>query len=615
MKPLRILILSDPYGKPSFAPRLRYLCDYLSRRGHRVDVYTEQWDEIPFPHAYPIHEIRLMKGGLWAMKAAMNLILNWKSRVFTRRVRKLTRNESYDLVFCTTFSTFPLQAALSIAREKNLPLVTDIRDLDEQVPGAQYQYHRGAWTRPWRQLYSRIEIRRRNRVIHEATAVTTISPWHVDFLKRINPNTRLIYNGYDPNQFYPEDIKTSEFRVSYIGRLYEFQSLSLIKECVSELNLPHLRLNIHTPDHEPLPIDAIGDEIRRSSVMIVLTNTEAKGMMTTKFFEALGCEKPVLCIPNDQGALADAIRKTKAGLASENKEEIKAFLLDKYREWQANGFTRQAVDEQEKQRFSREYQAKLFEQLFEELQSPVVSVIIPLYNAAEYLPECLESVIRQDTDARLEILIVNDGSTDDSLRITKEWVLHYANDPHRSVTVIDIPHAGQSAARNKGLEQAAGAYVTFVDADDRLDKDYIRTLLAHAGTYPIVQCGYRRFTNDGTILEEKRPKHFYRFTSPCMRLYRREVLQGLRFPEGMIYEDVIFSMNLWGKRPSYTLIPYTGYNYRLNAASTTSRTDRQARQTLFRALRDTQAPRWLKCYTKLRLRLHFWMEDLRKRPK
>jgi hypothetical protein len=76
----------------------------------------------------------------------------------------------------------------------------------------------------------------------------------------------------------------------------------------------------------------------------------------------LGCEKPVLCTPSDNGLLAQTIRDTHAGLASSDIEEIKAFILDKYHEWKATGYTHQAV--RNKESFSREKQAEQFEQLF-----------------------------------------------------------------------------------------------------------------------------------------------------------------------------------------------------------------------------------------------------------
>ena len=364
MKKLNILIVSDPYGKPSFAPRLRYLCNYLVAQGHQIAVYTEQFQQHDFPHAYPIIEKPLSYHTTWqwAWQSLWSLLTDWRNRRFSMWLQQQVADQLFNMVFCTTFSTFPLRAAQEIARAKQIPLIVDIRDLDEQVPGAQYQGHRQWWVRPFSRWYKQVNIRRRNHVLRLADAVTTISPWHVDFVRQFNPNVHLIYNGYDPSQFYAEDIPSDTFRIAYIGRIYEFQSTALVEQAVRELNLPHVEFNIHTPDCRPIPLSAVGDELRRSSMALVLTNPNAKGMMTTKFFEALGCEKPILCTPSDNGLLAETIRHTNAGLASSDIDEIKAFILEKYHEWQQNGFTRQAVIN--KEQFSRQQQAQQFEQLF-----------------------------------------------------------------------------------------------------------------------------------------------------------------------------------------------------------------------------------------------------------
>ena len=361
---LNILILADPFGKPSYAPRLRYLCNYLVGQGHHIVVYTEQFQSFDFPHSYPIIEkpISYHNTWQWAWQSLWSLLTDWRNRQFSRWVSEQVKDKSFDIVYCTTFSTFPLRAAHEIAQKLQLPLCVDIRDLDEQISGAQYQNHRQWWAKPFSYWYKQTNISRRNRVLRAADIVTTISPWHVDFIHQYNSNVHLIYNGYDPTQFYACDVHADTFRISYIGRIYAFQSTSLVEQAVSELNLPNVELNIHTPDCQPIPLNHVGDELRHSSMALVLTNPNAKGMMTTKFFEALGCEKPVLCIPSDNGILADTIRMTNAGLASSDLDEIKAFIFEKYQEWQQNGYTRQAVVQ--KEQFSREKQAQQFQQLF-----------------------------------------------------------------------------------------------------------------------------------------------------------------------------------------------------------------------------------------------------------
>lgn len=358
----RILILTDPYGKPSFGPRLRYMCDYLVRNGYEIRVITEEFEPIPFEHNYPITTIALYKNKYdWAIKSLRSLLFDWKNKIFTRKVRELIRDEEYDLVYCTTFSTFPLPTALAIAREKHIPLHVDIRDLDEQVPNAQYQSHRDWWTIFFRNWYKQTNITRRNAVLCQADSIATISPWHRAFLKHFNSNVHLIWNGYDPQVFYPDDIPSEKFLIGYFGKVYPFQHPELIEEIIRSMDNPEIQLDWHTPEHNPLPLGKVADGIRRCSILLVLTDPRAHGMMTTKFYEALGCEKPILCIPSDNGLLAEVIKATNAGLSSSDPEEIKSFILEQYAIWKKQRFTHQDI--KMKESFSRETLARQTEQI------------------------------------------------------------------------------------------------------------------------------------------------------------------------------------------------------------------------------------------------------------
>lgn len=363
MKP-RALILSDPFTPPAYTPRLRFLCEHLTQEGWDIDLYTEFYEPISFEHDYPIHEINVYRTRRlveWMLKSAWSILTDWRNRYFSQQVRKAVSGKQYDIVICCTFSTFPLRAAWDIAKERHIPLHVDLRDVDEQVPGAQYQQHRQWWLRPFRAWYRKVNINRRNRVIRQASSISSVSPWHVDFIKQYNKNVHLIYNGYDKEQFYWSEVKNDKFLISYIGKIYEFQDMHCIEEAIREIGKDDIVLN---RQHGGIPTNQVGNAIRRSSIMIVLTNKAAKGMMTTKFYEALGCEKPVLCYPDDNGVLSDTIRHTNAGIATDDKEAIKAFILDKYAEWKKNGFTHQAVNQELKQQFTRQYQAKQFELLF-----------------------------------------------------------------------------------------------------------------------------------------------------------------------------------------------------------------------------------------------------------
>lgn len=225
----------------------------------------------------------------------------------------------------------------------------------------------------------------------------------------------------------------------------------------------------------------------------------------------------------------------------------------------------------------------------------MISFIVPIYNAEQYLPACLDSLLGQ-TVRDLQIILVNDGSTDGSLAVAQRYA---AQDTRIEIYVQS--HAGQSAARNKGLSYVKGDYLAFVDADDTIDTNWCEILLRAIEGVDYVQSGY----NDTKI-----PCHRYQFTSPCMRLYRRSAIEKLRFTEGMIYEDVIWSVDLWMRNVRCRRIRYGGYHYTANPHSTTSQRHPEAEQRVFAELkkRVPQADRkgkMILLYTIIRLKLHF----------
>lgn len=124
-----------------------------------------------------------------------------------------------------------------------------------------------------------------------------------------------------------------------------------------------------------------------------------------------------------------------------------------------------------------------------------ISVIIPVYNCATYLRRCVESVLTQ-TYKNLEIICVNDGSTDESGAILTELMKKDSR-----IRVICQENKGVSAARNAGIKLATGEWITFVDADDAIESDMYENLLNHVTNddIDIVHCGYKRISLDGTI--------------------------------------------------------------------------------------------------------------------
>ena len=231
----------------------------------------------------------------------------------------------------------------------------------------------------------------------------------------------------------------------------------------------------------------------------------------------------------------------------------------------------------------------------------MISIIVPIYNAEKYLPACLDSLLNQ-TECDLQIVLVDDGSTDGSWSIAQK----YAAKDNR-IELIQQKHAGQSATRNNGLKHAKGEYIAFVDADDTIASDWCEKHLAAIEGMAYVQSGYQR--NGKTFL----PKNSYQFTSPCMRLYRKKTIEDLLFTEGMIYEDVVWSVDLWLRDLPCHMIRYAGYHYTSNPNSTTSRPHPNAQKKVFAILRQRAGETALKgkmiiLYTIMRLKLHFLLQ-------
>ncbi len=213
----------------------------------------------------------------------------------------------------------------------------------------------------------------------------------------------------------------------------------------------------------------------------------------------------------------------------------------------------------------------------------LISVIVPVFNVEEYLEECLESIQCQ-TYKNLEIILVNDGSTDSSKEICERYC---KQDPR--FHLINQENQGQSVARNNGLIAAKGKFITFIDSDDVIKNDMLEQLLKHMTSeeMDIVECWY---TNDKKEIEIPSPENVkivFQGNSqealvslckdnivrlnPVAKLFRRQVILNFPFLEGFIYEDVYGGMGILKHIHKMVKIDYTGYYYRVRSGSIMNR--------------------------------------------
>ncbi|MDR2139291.1 MAG: glycosyltransferase [Tannerella sp.] len=416
---MKILILCDLFP-PAFGPRMGYLCKYLRRAGWEPVVITESVPDETF--AFLKEEVETVRiryyhargrffGALeWGCIFLLDLLFGYKDYRMYRKALKLIRKHPFRLVLCSTYRTFPLPAARRIARKARLPLVADLRDIVEQAEGHEFVAHTlpGWWglDRWIISAFLRHGRRQRNRVLGDAARITSVSPWHVALLKSFNPRVELIYNGYDPELFHPAPVRSRQFYITYTGRIIYaghtlnralrdpellFRALVRLDEeqvitpetcCVrwftDEKSQQFIRqeaekyaLTKYMAFYSYVPASRVPALLNESAVLLVLTNRTGeqgpKGVMTTKFFEALAVGKPVLCVRGDEGCLEEVINRTRAGLSAHRAEEVYRFLETHYRQWQATGLTTVEANREEIRKFSRETQARQFIHIFEEI--------------------------------------------------------------------------------------------------------------------------------------------------------------------------------------------------------------------------------------------------------
>ena len=216
--------------------------------------------------------------------------------------------------------------------------------------------------------------------------------------------------------------------------------------------------------------------------------------------------------------------------------------------------------------------------------SLLISVIIPAFNAEKYISKCVESIVR-NSYKNLEIIIVNDGSEDNTLNIAKEL-----KNRDSRIAVINKKNGGVSSARNKGLDIAKGEYVAFIDSDDYISENYFETLISETQSgADITSCRHICVNESGNVLLDPFSKvetvitytaqdladNYFRLVtagvinSTCGKLYNKALIGETRFSHTLKWgEDASFNLEVFKKMEKMTVLPDKGYFYVLHDGQT-----------------------------------------------
>ena len=210
------------------------------------------------------------------------------------------------------------------------------------------------------------------------------------------------------------------------------------------------------------------------------------------------------------------------------------------------------------------------------MQQELISIIVPIYNVERYLKECIDSILKQSYK-NLEIILVDDGSKDRSGEICDEYAQRYSY-----ISALHKKNGGPSSARNFGIDRANGTVFAFIDSDDYIATNFVEKLYSEMVQYKAQMscCNHIKIYEDGREIEGN-PKYskltvlhdadlpygIYDDFSASNKLYRRELFDNIRYPEGKLYEDARTTYRVAEKCTTVTYDPTPLYYYRQRSAS------------------------------------------------
>ena len=220
-----------------------------------------------------------------------------------------------------------------------------------------------------------------------------------------------------------------------------------------------------------------------------------------------------------------------------------------------------------------------------DMQQPLISVIVPIYNVEKYVRKCLDSLVNQ-TMKQIEVICIDDGSTDESGSIADEYV----SEEFPIFRVIHTENRGLSAARNRGIDESRADWLMFVDSDDWVSPDFCRVPyeVALENKVEMVIFQYQMTTENGCIRKKRRKSALDGMVCnetavdigesyTWNKLYNIELFDGIRYPEGHVYEDVWTTHKVIYKARRILYCVKSLYFYRIRkgsiAQSATSRVD------------------------------------------
>jgi|GEM_PF-842000 len=432
------------------------------------------------------------------------------------RCREICRDEEIDIIFASSFPLSIHRIGKKLHREFDIPWVADHRDILDQddatfaVQSVAVKWCYGLWQK------RRLEQEAANS--QSAAVVTTVSEGLAERLRTRNrAPVEVITNGFDPNdfsEFTNSKPKNSNLTITYAGSLFGernpkvfLEGLELfLEKSVEGEKTPSVRVQFFGQSCDQiqpflaarkklkdqsdvivrggfLPHGEVLKKMAESDVLYLISHPQ-KGIVTGKIFEYLALGRPILSVPGDGDATDQILAETNAGKVAHTPQEVADALTQWYAEWSQEGTPKNTTREETLERYTRQALAGQLAGILDRVQQrysaePLVSIVIPAYNAAPFLERALQSVLDQ-TYTNYEVVFIDDGSEDDTSSVVERFSEKFGE----RLRYVHQENAGVSAARNHGIEIARGDWILFFDADDEMLPEMVQSFVKQTAEFP-----------------------------------------------------------------------------------------------------------------------------------
>lgn len=513
----------------------------------------------------------------------------------------LNNREKPDVIYCAVPSLYSSMVAAKYCKKNKVKYIIDVQDIWPEAFKLIFNFP----------IISNIIFYPMQRIAKyiysHADSIVAVSKTYLkiamDANKREKENAS-VFLGTDMNNFdknVKENLVTHNddlFRIAYVGTLGHSYDLKIIIDAIKILN----DKGINNIKFVVMGDGPLQEEFKNYANDKKITS-EFTGRLEYRKMVGLLASCDVAVNPIVHGAAQSIINKVgdyaMAGLPVISTQECEEYknLLDSYKagincqnddaQSVANAIEKLMTNKKlynELKKGSRKLGEELFDRnksyqsIVDIIYQKKVSVIVPIYNTEKYLKKCIKSITDQDYK-NLEIILVNDGSTDSSLQICNE--LKKQDD---RIIVIDKKNSGQAEARNVGIKNSTGYYISFIDSDDYIDKKMISTLVKNMEMYScdVSVCSLHLTKNENE--EECNEKYKIRIINPdeaeyitakygygasvCNKLYKRNIIKNIHFEKSFCNEDGTFNDKVYNKSNKVVFQNSKYYHYLLRNNST-----------------------------------------------